>query len=203
MPIPILMKCLCVRLTDQSQRELTEWELKEDIVDSSVSQSRPQVSQRRGGDDASWGKWCKSPSPRGNTELMWVTSAQTSKRQRKRGHLEDMTPQIWRGIYSQNISYASRKIKLINKKMVLNSFLYRRQAIKLTKRTPSCLASASLHLGWHVLKVTALGTAHRTDLVDDGKDGVDEHQVVLLERQVVGLLQSEQHRPYQGDLGGA
>lgn len=42
-----------------------------------------------------------------------------------------------------------------------------------------------------------------TDLVDDGEDGVDEHQVVLLERQVVGLLQSKQHRPDQGDLGGA
>lgn len=42
-----------------------------------------------------------------------------------------------------------------------------------------------------------------THLVDDDEDGVDEHQVVLLQGQVVGLLQGEQHRPYQGDLGGA
>lgn len=41
------------------------------------------------------------------------------------------------------------------------------------------------------------------DLVDDGEDGVDQHQVVFLERQVFGLLQSKQHRPHQGDLGGA
>ena len=46
-------------------------------------------------------------------------------------------------------------------------------------------------------------TIRQTDLVDDGKDGVEEHQVVLLERQVVGLLQSEQHRPDQGDFGWA
>lgn len=71
------------------------------------------------------------------------------------------------------------------------------------QNTPSCLASASLHRSGHIFKVTASGTAHQTDLVDDGKDGVDEHQVVLLERQVVGLLQGKQHRPYQGDLGGA
>lgn len=32
---------------DQSQRELREWELKEDMVDLSVPQSRAQVSQRR------------------------------------------------------------------------------------------------------------------------------------------------------------
>lgn len=44
---------------------------------------------------------------------------------------------------------------------------------------------------------------HHTDLVDDGEDGVEEHQVMLLQRQVVGLLQSEQHRPDQGDLGWA
>ena len=44
---------------------------------------------------------------------------------------------------------------------------------------------------------------HHTDLVDDGEDGVEEHQVVLLQRQVVGVLQGEQHRPDQGDLGGA
>lgn len=44
---------------------------------------------------------------------------------------------------------------------------------------------------------------HQTDLVDDGEDGVDEHQVVLLDRQVVGLLQSKQHRADKGDLGGA
>jgi len=43
----------------------------------------------------------------------------------------------------------------------------------------------------------------QTDLVDDGEDGVDEHQVVRPERQVVGLLQSKQHRSDQGDLGGA
>lgn len=43
----------------------------------------------------------------------------------------------------------------------------------------------------------------QTDLVNDGKDSVDEHQVLLLERQVVGLLQGKQHRPYQSDLGGA
>lgn len=41
------MKWLAVNLTDQSQRELTEWELKEDMVDLSVSQSSAQVSQRR------------------------------------------------------------------------------------------------------------------------------------------------------------
>lgn len=44
---------------------------------------------------------------------------------------------------------------------------------------------------------------HRTDLVDNGKDGVDEHQVVLLDGQVVSLLQGEQHRSNQGDLCGA
>lgn len=43
------MKWLCVNLTDQSQREPTERELKEDMVDLSVSQSRAQVSQRREG----------------------------------------------------------------------------------------------------------------------------------------------------------
>lgn len=70
------------------------------------------------------------------------------------------------------------------------------------QNTPSCFASES-HPPWvYILKVTVSGTMHQTDLIDDGKDGVDEHQVVLLERQVVGLLQSEQHRPYQGDLGG-
>lgn len=42
-----------------------------------------------------------------------------------------------------------------------------------------------------------------TDLVDDSKDGVDQHQVVLLDGQIVGLLQGEQHRPDQGDLSGA
>lgn len=42
-----------------------------------------------------------------------------------------------------------------------------------------------------------------TDLIDDGEDGVDEHQVVCLQRQVVCLLQSKQHRADQGDLSGA
>lgn len=42
----------------------------------------------------------------------------------------------------------------------------------------------------------------RTDLVDDGEDGVDEHQVALLQRQVAGLLQGKQHRSDQGDLRG-
>lgn len=42
----------------------------------------------------------------------------------------------------------------------------------------------------------------RTDLIDDGEDGVDEHQVALLQRQIVGLLQSKQHCAYQGDLRG-
>lgn len=43
----------------------------------------------------------------------------------------------------------------------------------------------------------------RTDLIDDGEDGVDKHQVARLQRQVVGLLQSEQHCTDQGDLSGA
>lgn len=43
----------------------------------------------------------------------------------------------------------------------------------------------------------------RTDLIDDGEDGVDKHQVARLQRQVVGLLQSEQHGADQGDLSGA
>jgi len=42
-----------------------------------------------------------------------------------------------------------------------------------------------------------------TDLVDDVEDGVEEHEVVLLERQVARLLEREEHRPHQGDLGGA
>lgn len=42
-----MMKLFAVNLTDQSQRELTEWELKEDVLDLSVSQSRAQVSQSR------------------------------------------------------------------------------------------------------------------------------------------------------------
>lgn len=42
-----------------------------------------------------------------------------------------------------------------------------------------------------------------TDLVDDIEDGVEEHEVVLLEREVAGLLEREEHRPYEGDLGGA
>lgn len=52
-------------------------------------------------------------------------------------------------------------------------------------------------------RIFKVAEAHQTDLVDDSKHGVDEHQVVLLERQVVGLLQGKQHRSYQGDLGGA
>lgn len=96
------MKWLGVNLTDQRQSRQTEWELKEDMVDLSVSQSRAQVSQRRG-DDASWWKWCKSPSPAGNTELMWVTSAKTSKRQREKGHLEDRTLQTLRVQQHRNI----------------------------------------------------------------------------------------------------
>lgn len=39
-PLLDLMKWLCVNLTDQSQRELTEWELKEDMVDLSVCLSQ-------------------------------------------------------------------------------------------------------------------------------------------------------------------
>lgn len=39
-PLLNLMKWLCVNLTDQSQRELTEWELKEDMVDLSVCLSQ-------------------------------------------------------------------------------------------------------------------------------------------------------------------
>lgn len=42
----------------------------------------------------------------------------------------------------------------------------------------------------------------QTDLVDDNEDSVEEHQVVLLERQVVSLLQSKQHRSDQGDFSG-
>lgn len=42
----------------------------------------------------------------------------------------------------------------------------------------------------------------RTDLIDDSEDGVGEHQVTLLQRQIVGLLQSKQHCTYQGDLRG-
>lgn len=40
-------------------------------------------------------------------------------------------------------------------------------------------------------------------LVDNDESGVDEHQVVFLQRQVVGLLQSKEHRSQQGDLCGA
>lgn len=60
-------------------------------------------------------------------------------------------------------------------------------------------------ISWlHILKVTVSGkTERQTDLVDDGEDGVDEHQVVLLDRQVVRLLQSKHHRSNKGDLGGA
>lgn len=43
----------------------------------------------------------------------------------------------------------------------------------------------------------------RTDLIDDGEDGVDQHQVAGLQRQVVGLLQAKQHGADQGDLSGA
>lgn len=42
-----------------------------------------------------------------------------------------------------------------------------------------------------------------TDLVDHGERGVDEHQVARVERQVMSLLQSEQHRSDQRHLGGA
>lgn len=42
----------------------------------------------------------------------------------------------------------------------------------------------------------------RTDLIDDGEDGVDKHQVARLQRQVVGLLQGKQHCADQGDLSG-
>lgn len=55
----------------------------------------------------------------------------------------------------------------------------------------------------HICNRTSGHTSRHTDLIDDGEDGVDEHQVVLLERQVVGLLQRKQHCAYQGDLGGA
>lgn len=41
-----------------------------------------------------------------------------------------------------------------------------------------------------------------TDLVDDDEDCVEEHQVVFLQRQVVSLLQREQHCSHQGDLSG-
>ena len=40
-------------------------------------------------------------------------------------------------------------------------------------------------------------------LVDHVEDGVDEHEVVLLEGQVAGVLEGEHHRPDQCDLGGA
>lgn len=66
------------------------------------------------------------------------------------------------------------------------------------------VVSESLSSWSYILKVTVSGRIEQqTDLVDDGEDGVDEHQVVLLDRQVVGLLQSKHHRSDQGDLGGA
>lgn len=43
----------------------------------------------------------------------------------------------------------------------------------------------------------------RADLIDDGEDGVDEHQVARLQRQVACLLQGKQHCADQGDLSGA
>lgn len=42
-----------------------------------------------------------------------------------------------------------------------------------------------------------------TDLVDDGEDGVEQHEVLFLDREVLVLLQGKQHRSYQGDLSGA
>lgn len=42
-----------------------------------------------------------------------------------------------------------------------------------------------------------------TDLVDDGEDSVDQHEVLFLDRKVLVLLQGKQHRSYQGDLSGA
>lgn len=105
MPLQNLTKRLGANWMDQRQ---TERQPRGDMEDLSPTQSRAQVSQRRRkekggglgefeGGDASWWKWCKSPGPAGNTELMWVTSAKTSKGQREGGHLEDMTPQICRG----------------------------------------------------------------------------------------------------------
>lgn len=150
------MKCLCVNLTDQSQRELTECELKEDMVDLSVSQSRAQVSQRREekrrGDDASWWKWCKSPSPTGNTKLMWVTSAKTSKKQREKGHLEDRTPDL-EGAMAPKHCYTWLKIKLINKAWYeIALFVIGKQ---LNGQRAFCFASKSPpSWGVYILKVT-------------------------------------------------
>lgn len=45
--------------------------------------------------------------------------------------------------------------------------------------------------------------ASDTHLVDNDEKGVEEHQVVFLQGQVAGLLQSEEHRSQQGDLRGA
>ena len=42
-----------------------------------------------------------------------------------------------------------------------------------------------------------------TDFVDNSEDGVQQHEVVLLDGQVLGLLQGEQHCSYQGDLSRA
>jgi hypothetical protein len=42
-----------------------------------------------------------------------------------------------------------------------------------------------------------------TDLVDDGEDSVEQHEVLFLDRKVLVLLQGKQHRSYQGDLSGA
>lgn len=164
-----------------------------------VSVKSTSFPEKRGEDDASWWKWCKSLSPTGNTKLMWVTTAKTSKKQRQKGHLKDKalaTPQMWREPRHQNICYTWVKIWVIGDQLnwPKHTFLL-------------CFSIASLP-PWVIY--IYIYQAHsdkceiyQTDLVDDGEDGVDQHQVLLLERQVVGMLQSEQHRSYQGDLGGA
>lgn len=81
-----------------------------------VSVKSTSFPEKRGEDDASWWKWCKSLSPTGNTKLMWVTTAKTSKKQRQKGHLKDKapaTPQMWREPRHQNICYTWVKIWVI------------------------------------------------------------------------------------------
>lgn len=150
--------------------------LREDKEDLSVSPSRAKVSQRREGNDASWWKWCKSPGPVGNTELMWVTSAKASKQGREGGHVEDVTPQIRSKAATKTFATASPHYPdpLPHYRWRFKTFQRRRRHAR-----------------------------RQTDLIDDGEEGVDEHQVVLLQRQVVCLLQSKQHRANQGDLSGA
>lgn len=117
------------------------------------------------------------------------------------------------GQHRANVSHRSSSFKKrhMEKKVIEATGRHRFGGIRATKtfdtsntrvclffpKGSKCTASESLII------TGSFGCGLHADLVDDGEDGVDQHQVVRLDGQVVGLLQSKQHRSYQGDLGGA